>query len=79
MEHENLLKNFILSSYSKYEKDYSDLFIYAPAGGVITQKNKFKGKPFLLVAAGPSLETLLPYLPELKKRIQFSFSGHGLI
>lgn len=37
--------------------------------GVITQKNKFKGKPFLLVAAGPSLETLLPYLPELKKRM----------
>ncbi len=25
---------------AKYEKDYSDLFIYAPAGGVITQKNK---------------------------------------
>ncbi len=25
---------------TKYEKDYEDLFIYAPAGGVITQKNK---------------------------------------
>lgn len=25
---------------AKYEKDYNDLFIYAPSGGVITQKNK---------------------------------------
>lgn len=37
--------------------------------GVITLKNKFKEKPFLLIAAGPSLEQILPILPELQKRM----------
>ena len=44
MEHENLLKKFILSSYSKYEKDYNKRgYIYAVyVNGNGLQKNFVK-------------------------------------
>lgn len=43
------------------------LSLSAPAISLL--KNSFKGKPVLLLAAGPTLDTLLPYLPRLKKRM----------
>ena len=36
--------------------------------GVDSLENSFSGIPFLLIAAGPSLEQFLPHLKELKKR-----------
>ena len=39
------------------------------APGISRLKEMFSDKPALLIAAGPSLDRLLPYLPALKKRL----------
>jgi hypothetical protein len=37
--------------------------------GIKEIKNKLKGIPSLVLASGPSLDTILPHLPELRKRM----------
>lgn len=38
-------------------------------GGVEDYRDFYKGLPFMLIAAGPSLQEILPHLGELKKRL----------
>ena len=46
----------------------ANLSIIGAARGVDEAEGKFLGTPALVVAAGPSLDDVLPYLPELSRR-----------
>ncbi|MBR7063877.1 MAG: motility associated factor glycosyltransferase family protein [Treponema sp.] len=45
-----------------------NIFAYTKFDGVNIYENNIKGVPFTILAAGPSLEDILPHLTEIKKR-----------